>query len=257
MQLTERDDEMMQWLSVVRLAEMDSIRWALAGLAGRSEPVVSRVAQTWVSRLVEVELVDRTMLSHRSGSIIRPTRKATGRQPADLFRQTTRHELAVAAASARYLAHGFEWSEDPRPAQAGSARRGIQHRADGSVLLDDGQRDLIEVELTPKSPARYRAIFSDSSLRLWREGIHRLLYFGTADSVRAVERAKVEHRSTISGLEDRILAFTVYDRNGRWTSNTWPAAVGSRRPVDEAPASPAEAEHPWLIAGTAQGGQHG
>lgn len=255
MQLTERDDAMMAWLATVRLADMDTIRWALAGLAGRSEPVVQRVAQTWVARLVEVDLVDRTMLTHRSGSIIRPTRKATGRQPADLFRQTTRHELAVAAASARFLAHGFEWQEDPRPPIIGDRRTTKPHRTDGAVPVDNSLFDLIEVELTPKSPARYTTIFKDSTLRLWRDGIDRLIYLGTSDSVRAVERAKIDNRGVISGLEDRILAFTVFDRNGRWDGTKWPAALGTRRGPEATEPAPGAAPNPWADAGVNQLGE--
>jgi len=78
-QLTSRDDAMLEWLGVVRIAEMDAIRYALAGTSGVSEPVHLRRAQFWVKRLEELGLVARGRPTHRDTSIIWPTQRATGK----------------------------------------------------------------------------------------------------------------------------------------------------------------------------------
>lgn len=51
-QLTSRDEAMLEWLGVVRMADVDAIRWALAGLAGdhSGPPVSRRKAQQQVAR---------------------------------------------------------------------------------------------------------------------------------------------------------------------------------------------------------------
>ena len=41
-QFTSRDDEMLRWLAVLRLTDMETIRWAFGGLSGAGEPVVLR-----------------------------------------------------------------------------------------------------------------------------------------------------------------------------------------------------------------------
>ncbi|WP_223695373.1 hypothetical protein [Leifsonia poae] len=46
----------------------------------------------------------------RDGSIVWATHQAIGKTAPNLFRQTTRHEVAVAAVSARYLCRGYSWS---------------------------------------------------------------------------------------------------------------------------------------------------
>jgi hypothetical protein len=128
MQLTMRDELMLDWLSVVRMADMDAIRWALGGLRddSRGEPVTVRRANQWIARMAGAEVVDRFRPVYRDRQIVWPTRKGTGQTPPMLFRQTMRHELAVAAVSARYLAHGFRWARDVNPS-------GIHgHQADGS-----------------------------------------------------------------------------------------------------------------------------
>jgi hypothetical protein len=58
-QWTDRDEAMVDWLLVVRLAEMDAIRWALGALSGAGVPVSTRKAQQWVVRLEGAGLVER------------------------------------------------------------------------------------------------------------------------------------------------------------------------------------------------------
>ena len=93
----------------------------------------------------QVGFIGTTRHGFTTGSIIWPTHDV-GLRPPNLLRQTTRHELTVAAVSARYLAHGYQWQRDRRPEFL------LDHQADG-VATKDGQVELIEVELTPKHPA--------------------------------------------------------------------------------------------------------
>lgn len=67
MQMTERDEAMLAWLSLVRIADMSALRFALAGLAGASEPVSERRVRQWVARLVEMGLLERERISLRGG----------------------------------------------------------------------------------------------------------------------------------------------------------------------------------------------
>jgi hypothetical protein len=131
MQLTRRDEQMLEWLQVVRFADVEAVRWALSAVAGTGDrgPVSRRRAQQWAQRLVEVGLLGKTKPSYQRASIVWPTHVAIGRAP-DLYKQTFRHELTVATVSARYLALGYTWTRD-RPAVS------IQdHQGDGLATRD-------------------------------------------------------------------------------------------------------------------------
>ena len=109
------------------------------------------------------------------------TRLAIGKPPPSLFRQTTRHEVAVATVSARYLAQGFTWRRDRQP--TGHRLRqadGVATR-DGIVELVE-LVELVEVELTPKSWQRYQKMVTNHAYRLVHEDIDRVAYFCTADA---------------------------------------------------------------------------
>ncbi|WBM79872.1 hypothetical protein KIV56_17145 [Cryobacterium breve] len=138
-QVTERDLAMVDWLGTVRLAEVDAIRWALGAMLGSAEPISTRKAQHWIMRMVEAGLVARARPTFQGASIVWATHDAVGRKPPNLFRQTTRHEVAVASVSARYLCLGFTWQRDRRPV-------GVRdHQADGLATYG-GQVELVEVE---------------------------------------------------------------------------------------------------------------
>ena len=98
-QMTRRDEAMLDWLGVVRMADMDAVRWALAALAtGETEkPVSLRKAQQWVARLEDVGLLGRARPAFRDHSIVWATHQAVGVSPPNLYRQTVRHDVAVAA----------------------------------------------------------------------------------------------------------------------------------------------------------------
>ena len=54
-QLTKRDEAMLDWLSVVRMADQEAVCWALAALpeGHADQPVGVRRGNQWIARLVE------------------------------------------------------------------------------------------------------------------------------------------------------------------------------------------------------------
>lgn len=210
MQLTDRDEAMLEWLGVVRMADMDAIRWALGGLAGAGGPVSVRKAQWWVARLAEHGLVDRARPTFRGGSIVWATSLAVRGPAPDLFRQTTRHEVAVAAVSARYLARGYTWSRDRKPASR------LDHQADGMAIKGEIV-ELVEVELTPKTPARYKLICDSHATRLSRQGVARVAYLCTADAARLV--SKQADRFIFRTERPKLHVLSAFDKQGRWVGS--------------------------------------
>jgi hypothetical protein len=208
MQLTRRDEQMLDWLNVVRMADIGAIQWALAGLKHGSceQPVTVRRANQWVARLAEAGLVDRVRPMYRDRQIVWPTSRATGRSGPILFRQTMRHELAVAAVSARYLARGFEWSRDRRPLSMN------EHQADG-FARKGADAELIEVELTAKKLSRYRTIHADHGRRLQHE-VSRVVYYCTPSVARVVSREA--DRFVFRDDRDRVECLPVFDEQGKW-----------------------------------------
>lgn len=209
--MTERDERMLDWLGVVRLADMEAVRWALAGFDGQDRPVSLRRAQQWVARLVEAGLLDRGRPTFRDGSIVWATFQVTGKAKPNLFKQTTRHEVAVAAASARFIAGGWTWSRDRVPATK------AEHMADGMVTRE-GRVQLVEVELTAKTLSRYQAILPDHARRL-QGGVERVVYLGTAEAMRAVGREadRLMHPS----IRGRIVILPVFDVRGHLLDGTF------------------------------------
>jgi len=223
MLITGRDEQMLVWLSVVRVADMDALRFALAAFSRAAEPVSLRRAQQWVARLRGVGLVDRARPALRDGSIVWATQQAIGKPAPKLLQQTTRHEVAVAAASARYLFHGWDWRRDRK------ATGLCDHQADGVAICGTEVR-LVEVELTPKTLDRYNGICTSHAWRMANEGVTRVDYLCTDDAAR-----------TVSGEADkwifrddraRLVAHPAFDERGVWTDV--PDAFWGR-PVVDAP----------------------
>jgi hypothetical protein len=205
-QLTERDSAMLDSLTTVRLADLEAIRWALAGLAGEENPTTLRRVQQWVARLHGVGLLGRAKPAYQAGSVVWPTHMPIGHAP-NLYRQTTRHELAVAAASARFLTRGYQWRRDRKPA-------GLQdHQADGVAYTAD-EVVLVEVELTPKTLGRYQLIHRSHAERLSTE-VSRVVYLCTPDAARTVSREA--DRLIFRDLRPRLVTAATFDVHGRWT----------------------------------------
>ncbi|MCS5498202.1 hypothetical protein NY547_13210 [Cnuibacter physcomitrellae] len=223
--MTKRDGDMLDWLSVVRVADVDAIRWALGAFAGAGGPVTVRRANMWITRLADVGLVSRARPNFRDGSVVWATHQAIGKSTPNLYRQTARHEVAVAAVSARYLAYGYTWGRDrvaPNP---------VEHQADG-VATREGEVVLVEVELTPKTLHRYPKIFRSHASRMEREGVAQVVYFGTPDVARAV--AREADKNLFHALRPRLVTMPVLDVRGSWNgpdyglwNNTPAAATGT------------------------------
>jgi hypothetical protein len=205
--VTARDEEMIEWLRVVRATDMESIRFALAAFADATQPVSLRRAQQWVVRMMGTELVDRARLTLQDGSAVWATQKATGKRPPNLLGQTFRHEVAVASASARYLFNGWSWARDRK------ASSYHDHQADGIATRGD-ETELVEVELTPKAIERYAPICNSHSWRMTHEGISRVIYLCTPDATRMVRREA--DRNLIRDDRSRVITITAFDKRGAW-----------------------------------------
>jgi hypothetical protein len=210
-QLTERDEAMLKWLGVVQMAEIDAIRWALVGVQGgeADQPVSIRRANQWVARLAEMGLVDRVRPVYRDRQIVWPTHKATGQSPPRLYRQTMRHELAVAGVSARYLARGYTWTRDRRS----ESQR--DHQGDGIARKGDIV-ELIEVELTAKQLARYSFILLRHGERLEKGTANRIVYFCTDAVARLISQQA--NKFIMPAIRPRLVTHPVFDGQGRWVA---------------------------------------
>ena len=224
-QITRRDDAMLEWLGVIRMADMNAIQWALGGLSGSGEPVGRRVAQEWVARMIGLGLADRERLSYQDSQIVWATHTATGRVAPNLYRQTTRHELAVAAASARYLARGYEWFRDRRPVSL------QDHQADGVAVKGDVV-ELVEVELTAKALKRYKLIHNHHGRRLAGGAVSRVVYLCTKDAAKAV--AREADRFIFRDQRQQLVTLPVFDTKGRWIGNDTELWDGVVEPVSSA-----------------------
>lgn len=232
MRETKRDHELLEWLGELRIADVDAVRWALAGFAGRDEPVSGRRAQAWIARCRDAGLIETGRPTFQDGSVLWVAHHITGRAAPNLHRQTTRHEVAVAATSARFLAHGWSWRRDRRPVQPK-----IDHQADGVAVRGD-EVALVEVELTAKTDIRYRHIFGNHLHRQRYEGITAVSYFCTPSAGAAIRRQ-------IALRPDRyafIHVVDVFDQRGRWTDaarDVWPTlAPVTLMPVEDDEAAP-------------------
>jgi hypothetical protein len=209
--MTARDEAMLEWLGVVRVSDMESIRFALAAFADANQPVSIRRAQQWVARLRQTGLIETSRLTLQDGSVVWASQKAIGKKPLNLLGQTFRHEVAVASASARYLFNGWTWSRDR---QASSLH---DHQADG-VATRAGETELVEVELTPKAIERYVPICTSHTWRMGHEGINRVVYLCTADATRMVTREA--DKLLFRDDRPRLLTITTFNRRGAWMNES-------------------------------------
>lgn len=86
----------------------------------------------------------------------------------------------------------------------------------------DGRVELVEVELTPKQPDRYRRIFAAFADRAVAEGVTAIRYFATGDAARAVTRAV---RAPGCRVRDLVSVHEVFDRRGVWEGDELPDAL--------------------------------
>lgn len=204
---------MLSWFGIVRVSNVQAVRWVLGALNGWTGPVSTRRAQGWCVRMEAAGLVERAQLGGPGGAVVWATYAGVGRGRPDLYRQTTRHEIAVSTVSARYAAAGYGWQRDERAPTA------ADHQADG-IALGAGWMELVEVELTAKRLPRYAEIFRAYRRRLEREG-SQVTYLCTADAARAV-------RGALEGLRDgraiapMVQVHEVFDRAAFWGGEELP-----------------------------------
>ena len=214
-----RDEQMLTWFSIVRVANVQTVRWVLGALNGWSWPVSSRQAQSWCSRMRMAGLIDSAQLGGAGGAVVWATYAAVRQGKPDLYRQTTRHEIAVAAASARYAAAGYAWQRDDKAPMTGG------HQADG-VALGVGWAELVEVELTAKRLPRYASIFAAYRNRLEAGDGSQVTYLCTPDAARAV-RGALEALPAGRAIAAQVVVQQVFDPAGLWAEEVLPGWLAS------------------------------
>lgn len=203
-----RDESMLTWFQIVRIANVQSVRWVLGALNDQPGQVSVRRAQNWCARMETAGLIGRAQLGGAGGSLVWATYAGTGQGRPNLYRQTTRHEVAVAAASARYATAGYAWQRDDKPAYAGG------HQADGVALAPEWV-ELIEIELTAKRLQRYVQIFQELRRRFDQGETNQVTYLCSPVSARAVRDA-LESTSAGRAISYRVNVNEVYDQAGLW-----------------------------------------
>ena len=217
MQMTRRDEQMLEWLRVVRMAEMSALRWALGGFSGAGEPVSLRKAQQWVARCRAAGFVNDGRPIYQSSSVVWPTfwiaegEKVRALPAPNLLRQTVRHDLAVSAVAARYVCAGWAWDVDRDPEQ--------RHQADGIGRRGD-VFELVEIELTTKTLDRYLKIFGSHDERIRFDGVTSVLYVTDERTGQSIER-QIEQRVFVDD-RPRFTVLPVLDGWGRVQDDLWP-----------------------------------
>lgn len=176
-------------------------------------------------------------------------RRWSGAKRPQLLGQMTRHELTVAAVSARYLTRGFSWERDRKPISL------FEHQTDG-VARRGEEVDFVEVELTAKTPARYQLIFTSHAFRLRESELARVVYLCTPEAARTVRREAA--RWVPAEVLPRLVVLEVIDARGRITtdlSQLWTeATIGALpRPWRREPVVAFDAPSPRFFPGGAYG----
>ncbi len=143
-----RDEQMLTWFSIVRIANVQTVRWVLGALNGWSSPVSSRQAQSWCSRMRTAGLIETAQMGGAGGAVVWATYAGVRPAKPDLYRQTTRHEIAevpMAASSSCFKTQAADTAstcsratvrssplrvvQDPCVGRSGSAGTRLTHRS--------------------------------------------------------------------------------------------------------------------------------
>jgi len=216
-----RDEAMFGWFRIVQIADVQAVRWVLGALNATDRPVSSRPAQEWVVRMEAAGLVERVQLGGRGGSLVFDTYAGTKQGRPGLYRQTTRHAVAVAATSARYAAAGYTWRRDDKPDFAGG------HQADGVAASQDWV-GLIEVELTGNRLPRYAQIFTAFRHRFDAGEIDHVTHLYTDEAARTV-LAAIHDLPVARTIAPQVQIQPVFDPLGHWVDDTLPSWMLSAR----------------------------
>lgn len=209
-----RDEQMLTWFSIVRIANVQAVRWVLGALNGWASPVSSRQAQSWCSRMRTAGLIETAQMGGAGGAVVWATYAGVRQAKPDLYRQTTRHEIAVAATSARYAAAGYAWQRDDKAPMTGG------HQADG-VALGVEWAELVEVELTAKRLPRYASILAAYRNRLEAGEGAQVTYLCTPDAARGV-RAALNQLAAGQAIAPQVAVHEVFDQAGLWLEEQLP-----------------------------------
>lgn len=233
--LTERDERLLAWLSDVRLADIESVRVALGALAAPPAAVSLRRAQQRVAKLEGAGLLRRARPRLRSGSVLWVAPAVSGRREPNVFAATAAHDVGVAAVSADMIAQGYRFELDERVDALGQQLRGA-HVGDGIATAPDGQRYLIEVELSPKTNAgRYQRIMRSHTQRIGEGKFAAVWYFCSATAKVAVERAVSSYLSP--ALQSHVQLMKTFNAEHEYVATT-----KARRARGVTPRSPAEGD---------------
>lgn len=210
-----RDESMLSWFQIVRIANVQSVRWVIGALNDQPGPVSVRRAQSWCARMETAGSIGRAQLGGAGGSLVWATYAGTEQGKPNLYGQTTRHEVAVAAASARYATAGYAWRRDDKAASAGG------HQADGVALAGD-RVELVEVELTGKRMPRYVSIFRAFQRRFHLGEMSVVTYLCNSESAPAV-RGALTSLPVGCAIAPQVQVREVYDQRGLWGGDVLPA----------------------------------
>lgn len=194
-QVTERDERLLRWLDVVRLADVETVAVMLGADASRG-PVGVRVAQVWVERMRSVGLVASERPRYRASQVVWATRAATGRSEPNPYAGTVPHSLEVARQTALLRAQGVTATPDTRRDE-----RGLM--ADAVLTWPNGARQFLEVELSTKTKTRLDEKLLGTAQRWADEGVAGTLYIARRAPAQAVEQAA--QRVLAESIRDRLV----------------------------------------------------
>lgn len=191
--LTERDAEALRWIGEQYAVRRDVGAVLLGQLGGRaplSEGGVRRVENRWekaglVGRGSVTGSAIWVWLTHRGMNTT--GLRWTAWQPTP-WRLAHVHAVAVTRLALQCQLSDATWVCE-RELRAVAARLGDRgHLPDGIVVLGDGRRVAVEVELTPKSPGRTRDIVAELACGDFAQ----VWYFAAPPAARVVNRAAAE-----------------------------------------------------------------
>lgn len=200
---TARDGQVLHWLSEMYGAPADLVRTAL----GVGQPRLYQLIQRWL----KAQWIEKPVQVDAGPAWIYPrqhvVRDYLEWSPANWVPKATTAAHTRAVAAVRLFEHGqhgwppFEvghWiSERQLAHEQGFARKGQpqEHIPDGVLVLPDGTRVLVEVELTAKSIERYRSKLTEIRIKADRIGCAHVAYYTKPGEVTNVVGRMVRERA--------------------------------------------------------------
>lgn len=206
----------------MRLADIEAVRIVLGTLSESGTEVSLRRAQQRVAKLVDAGLLRRARPRMRGGSVLWVAPAVSGRREPNVFAATATHDIGVAAVSADLLQQGYRFALDERLDQEGRPLKGA-HVADGVAIATTGARQLVEIELSPKTNAgRYQRIMRSHQQRIGEGEVSGVLYFCSPTAEPAVRAAVSSYLSP--ALQSHVHVWRTFN-----TEHEYLATVRARR----------------------------